>query len=510
MNIPFLSSLFKEKKKTLFLSRSLLIKKLIALEDNKTLFIYENITIYHHAQSFFIPLLILDQNRGIYLFEYKEWSYDELKNSTISKATHQESTEDTLAFENAHDFIRVKFNELIHSDGVKIFNFLIMENLNTSEYEHLDISFKELLPKHRIMFNDSTKKEIIHKIESATTIKKHLPTHIDIMGNLLIQYLIIDKDKNKEQIKHFCTRQQIDFIDSKLEDHCVLNAFAASGKTSCILLKAILEKLRDPSLHIVIIQATTLACDRLKQRLINSIEHAIVEIDITTIEVLTPMELVNKHLNKLHKPELEIALHIDTKLMKKKFNVADLILCDDADLYEYDFIKYLEHIQKKSSLILVQNHDSELKDDSNYHFTKNFRNKTVNIKFKKANQHAKTLQIVAKLLKEHKADDILIVSDNLSKKRLAEDFEHFIKDEAILFDSSQNLLYQKLDSLILASYNQISTMESRFVILLDIETSPVNEVNYALNLSTETTYIVYEEESIEIEKLKGKFEDNKN
>ncbi len=510
MNIPFLSSLFKKKKKTLFLSQSLLVKKILSVDDTKTLFVYENVTIYHHKKSFFVPLLILDIYRGIYLFEYKEWSYDELKKSTISKATHQESTEETLAFQNAHEFIRVKFNEIIHSDGVKIFNFLLMENLNASDYEHLDISFKELLPKHRVMFSDSTKKEILHNLESAATINRHLPTHIDIMGNLLIQYLILDTNKNAEQTKQFCTHEQIDFIDSELTANCVLNALPASGKTSSILLKAILEKLKNPELHVIIIQATTFASDRLKQRLINTIEHAIIEIDTTTIEIITPIELVNKHLKKLHKPELEIALHIDAKLMKKKFNVADLILCDDADLYEYDFIKYIEHIQKKSSLILVQNHDSELKDDKNYHFTKNFRNKVVNIEFKKANQHAKTMQTIAKLLKEHNADDILIVSDNLSKKRLAEDLEHFVKDEAILFDSSQNLLYQKIDSLILATYNQISTMEARFVILLDIETSAVNEVNYALNLSTETTYIVYEKESMEIERLKEKYEVNKN
>ena len=99
MKIFSFLSLFKKKSKTLKLPDSLLVKKLKQVCKNNNLSIYENITIYHHKQSYFIPLLIVDTKRGIYLFEYKEWSYNDLKDATISKATNQDASEESLSFE---------------------------------------------------------------------------------------------------------------------------------------------------------------------------------------------------------------------------------------------------------------------------------------------------------------------------------------------------------------------------------------------------------------------------
>ncbi len=503
MNFSFFTSLFKENKKTLSLPSSLLLKKLKDLNNTNNLIIYENITIYHHALSFFIPLLILDTKRGIFLFEYKEWSYDDLKNSTISKATNQDSGNETLAFENAHEFIKTKFNELTHSDGVPIYNFLLMENLNAGEYEHLDTSFKELLPVNRIMFSDIPKKEILKKLENVAPINKKLPDVTKIIGNLLIQRLIIDEDSMK-----LCTDEQVSFIEHELQNYSILKSVPASGKTSTILLKAILEKLKNPQLRIIIIQPTVLACDKLKHKLISTIEHAIIEIDITSIEIITPIELVNKHLEKLHKPQLTDTLNIENKLMKKKFHAADLIICDDTKLLDTSFIQYLEHIQKKNYLLLVQNaDDGDIK--STLDFTLNFRAKENQIVFKQANQIAKTMQLLNKLLKSNSASDILVVSDNLTKEKLNEDLEFFIRDKAILLDSSKNLLYQELDNIILATYNQISSMEYKFVLLLDLETISIDKAIYASNLSTNTSYIIYDEEGGNIKKLKGNFENIK-
>ena len=154
----------------------------------------------------------------------------------------------------------------------------------------------------------------------------------------------------------------------------------------------------------------------------------------------------------------------------------------------------------------MQNHEDELSDRKKYHFTKNFRSNNQKILFKKAKPHAKTLQIIAKLLKKNQSNDILVICDNLSKKRLQEDLEYFIKDDIILLDSSKKLSNQKSDGLILLSYKQITSMESKFVILLDTDISPQNEVNYALNLSTDSSFIIFENESDDIKRLRIKYE----
>ena len=89
MNIPFLTSLFKKKSKSLTIPDSILIKKLKSITEFSELTLYKDITIYHHTKSYLIPLMLLDTRRGIYLFERKEWSYDDLKNSKIEKAENQ-------------------------------------------------------------------------------------------------------------------------------------------------------------------------------------------------------------------------------------------------------------------------------------------------------------------------------------------------------------------------------------------------------------------------------------
>jgi hypothetical protein len=497
MNTFSFFSLFKKKPKTLSLPDSLLIKKLKEVCKKNSFSIYENITIYHHTQNFFIPLLILDPSRGIYLFEYKEWSYDDLKNATISKATNQESNEKSLAFEKTHEFIKQKFNELTHNDGVSLYNYLLMENLNSDEYQHLNDSIKELLPFQKVMFNDSLESEILQKLQKTPLPTSPMPDEVHIMGNLLVQYLIFSQEKNI----HLATAEQIKFIESKTNGVETLNGSAYSGKTSSLLLKAILETLRNPGIQIIIIEPTTLSCDILKQKLLDIIEYAIIEIDFSAIEIITPIDLVNKHLTKLRKPNLEVVLSINEKLMLKSFNVADLIICDDSNLLPFEFINYLKHIQKKSSLILVNSHSNE---NSTYIFEKSFKNKALEIIFKKANQHAKALHIISNLLKENDSKDILVVSDNLSKRKLHDDLKFFIKDAAILLESSNNLISQNLDSLLLCSYSQISSMNSKFVILMDIADAPLNEIKHAINLATQEAYVLYEEESQNIKTLKEK------
>ncbi len=499
MNMFSFSSLFKKKQKTLTLPDSLLIKKLKEVAKNNDLSIYENITIYHHKKSFFIPLLILDSTRGIYLFEHKEWSYDDLKNATVSKATNQNSSNKSLAFEKTHEFIKQKFNELTHDDGVDIYNYLLMENLNSDEYEHLDDSFKELLPHQKIMFSDSLEEEILQKLNETPISINPMPNEANIMGNLLVQYLILSKDKEI----YLATHEQRKFIESKSTGLETLSSHSYSGKTSSILLKAILENLRNPELKIIIIEPTNIACDILKKKLLDIIEYAIIEVDITSIEIITPISIVNKHLIKINKPHLDKTLHIDDKLMQKSFNVADLIICDDSHLLSFEFIEYLKYLQKNSSLLLVNDENNE---DATFRFEKSFKTKDLKVIFKQANQYAKTLHTISNLLKENSSNDILVVSNNSTKRNLNEDLESFIEDKTTLLDADDNLQHQDLDNLILCSYSQISAMNSKYVILIDVEKTSINELEYALNIAEDTAFIIYEEDGKNIQILKEKYD----
>ncbi|MCD6433728.1 MAG: hypothetical protein J7L21_06775 [Sulfurimonas sp.] len=494
--------LFKKKSSTLNLADSEVFDNLKEVCRENSLLVYQNLTIYHHSINFFIPLLILDPVRGIYLFEYKTWNYDKLKNATAQKSQNQETSNETLAFDKTHAIIKQKFNELTHNDGVAIFNFLLMENLSVQNYEHLDVSLKELLPKNRIILSDSSKEEILNNLHDVEKPENPLPDVAHIMGNLLIQYLVISDDDSL----HLANSQQMDFIESEPKKYQTLSGENSSGKTEALLLKAILYKLKNPNKKVIIIEPTTLACDILKHKLIRSVEHAIIVLDITSIEIITPIVLLNRHLSKHNKLLLDKTIYIDQILMKKKFQIADLIICDDSDLLPEEFTLYLKHIQKKSNLILVSNKQIS---EADFVFEKSFCNNNTNIKFIKTNPHAKALQIIEKLLKDFDAKDILVISDELSKKQLGDDLEFFIKDKTVLLDSSRNLIDQDLDNLLLSTYSQISGITAKYVILLGISLASIQELNYAVNSSKDSVYILYEDECEKLSMLKEKFEKNK-
>ena len=498
MKLSFLPSLFKAKEETLTVPDSLLLKKIKSLSQNSNLIVYAHKEIFHHKNAYPIALMIYDDLRGIYIFEMKEWSYDDLKNATASKAESVENSKNTLAFDKTHAIIKQKFNELLHNDGVEIFNYLLMENLSSDEYEHLNESLQEILPKEKIIFSDSDTSEIFKKLQDAAEENHSLPSADTVLGTLFIQYAIAN---NKGEL-HLCNDEQIAFIDKKVQGIENLSAPTKSGKSYTLLLKSIKELFKKERRKIILIKPTTLSKDILHQRFLELIEHAIIDIDLMAFEILTPIELVNRHLAKLKMPSLDEALYIDEKLMQKSFDAADLIICDDCGLLPANFLAYVKHIQKKSDLIVVNDKGTE----STFHFTQSYLPQEREIHFYQTNPHAKALHLVAMLLQNANANEIAVISNALSREKLQDDLTSFIEDDTRIVDASKHLLDQKLDSILLATYNDMVDISAKHLILMDVCYEDKNEIFYACDIATQSLYILYEEECQEIEILKEKYE----
>jgi len=500
MNFSYLTSFFQQKSKTLALPDSILMKKLKSVTEENDLFFCQNTTVYHHTKNFFVPLLMFDPKRGLYLFEHKTWTFEELKNAKIERANKQNISDTSLAFENSHDIIKQRLKEITHNDELPIYNYALMENLKAEEYQQLDVSFEAFLPKSRVLFADSSNLDIIQKLQEGREESDTLPDAVAVIGSILIQYCILQQNK-----LYLCTHEQMDFIDAELFGISVLGGNSGSGKTNLLALKAIVEKLKNPNKKIIIIQKTNLACEILKRKLLEIVERAIVEADITSIEVITPIELVNKHLSKLRKTQRVNTLYIEEMLLKKSFDVADLIICDNADFYEDDFIAYLKHIQKKAALLLV----SSKYFDKVYNFTANFKLPNQKAYFYKTNPHAKALQIIAELLKENSAHDIVVISNTLSQEKLNDDLKYFIRDKAVLLDSSKNLIEIDLNNLTLATYEDIDAIHAKFVILMDTAEADESKRDYAFHLARNSVYVLYEEDCEIIENLREEYESSK-
>jgi len=494
-----LFSIFSSKNTTQPFPDSDLIKllKKTAIEHNITIF--QDLTLYHRDQSIFVPLMLLDMKHGLFLFEYKTWSYSELSGSYIEVSTNQHQAPNNLYFSKIQNFIVQKLSEIQNQDSMEISKFLLLEKLSIKEYEKLETNIKTMLPQKKLIFSDSTQAEILNSFQQTAILGFNAPTTEELTAGLLTQYLIIDT-----HAKHLATLEQRRFIDSTIENHQTLSAESYSGKSSSLVLKALQEKLKKSTYHPIIITPTKVACERLKQQLLNTIEYSFLSIDVTSIEILTPIELLNKHLKKLKKELLEDTLIIDHILMEKNVNLADLILCDDSDLLTREFINYLIHIQKNAGLLLVT---KEALFQEQQIFLKSFKPLEKKFIFKQNNPYPQALQIIKNLLEENDAKDILIICSNTTKEHLNADLSYYINHKTSLLSSSTTMQDHKLKNLTLASYNRINAIHYKFVILLDICLASIQDLIYASNLATDSIYYLYDDDACElITILKDKFE----
>ncbi|WP_304544341.1 hypothetical protein [Sulfurimonas microaerophilic] len=494
-----LFSLFQKNKSDLVVPDTILVKRIKSLAKNSDLKVFSNVDIYLHKQSYNIELMLYDKIRGLYLFEIKKWSFDDLKNSVIEKAQNQEHANNTLAFDKTQELIKRKYNEINHTDGPKIYNYLLMENLSADEYEHLDDSFKTLLPKEKIIFSDSLTSDIFKKLESEDKVPvgQRDNTALEI---LLTQYTKLEDDGSFT----LCNDQEIEFLNTPLNDFSNLTIDFQTGQTSLLLLKAIIEVFKQRHKKIILIKPTTLARDIAYKKLLEIIEHGIIEFDMNAIELLTPLELINKHLQKLKKPMIKDFSEFDTKLLKKSFQIADLVICDDANLLDAQFIGYIKNIQKNKPAIFVNLTDEQIATQ----FTLPSALETKTYQFLQTHPLAKTMQLIQKLLEENLPNDILVVSNPQNQQKLKDDLEHFIEHNALDIEGGKTLLEQNLEELRLATYNDMFELSTKHIILLDLCEYNEKQIEYAFNLATKSAYVLYDNSCEIIELLKEKYESN--
>lgn len=203
------------------------------------------------------------------------------------------------------------------------------------------------------------------------------------------------------------------------------------------------------------------------------------EINLGKIKILTPNEFLSQ----------EIAPH-------------SLVLCDDADFIDSNFIEDLKHISNDHSLILVTQNDYAKK----INLTKRFSETQASINFIKTNPYPKAMQLLDSLLNANEAKDILLVSNQVNREKLYEDLNNFIKDKVVLLDSSKSLIDQNFENLRLATYTDIIDIHTKYIILIDIDTIEWVKVKKAVELCEREAYILYEESSSNLIKLKEKYE----
>jgi hypothetical protein len=481
MKLNFFSKFFKKdnKKDKLFTPDSILVKKLKSTCTQNNYKILKDITVYHHSDKIYIPLIIFDPNRGLYIIENKDWSYDDLKNYEIKKSQNNENSKNTLAYDRTNNFINTKFNEILHNDFIKTFNYLITENLSFADYKHLSDEKKSLLPNKKIIFSDTNEDDILKKLRDASEVDEKIADTEYILANLLTQYMVFNNGNiflaNKDQIAYI--EDELYYEDT--QNIVSLNGFALSGKTTALILKAIYLKLLSYDNSVTIIQATILSCDLVKQSILELVEYSIVNIDIASIHVYTPEEFLNS-------------------------KTTSYVLCDDSSLIEDNLLQKIISKSAKSMLTLV----NPTKEYEHYYkLTKSYHNHS-NVEFIQKNPIASAMHILHKYTKDKQKSTLTISSTQVSKK-LSEELEFFLEEKVVLLDGSKKLIDQTKSLLMLSDYKNINAQRSDIIILLDVCEVSQQELSYAINLAKEKVYLIYEEECESITTLQKIFNKEK-
>ena len=471
MHKNFFSSLFGKSPRSKE-EYNPIIDKIYSLKEHTNLIIYDNVDIFLHKRRQTIPLMIYDEYRALFLFEIKEWSYEDLKNASLIKIQKAKQAQNTLSYTIMHEAVTNKLDEIIHNSDVPIHNYLLMTHLSSYEYQNLDDSLKKILLKEKIIFNDLDADAILNKLQKEPQNQNSYGSPQKIVGSLLTQYTLVDKDNEL----FLANTEQKAFIDAPLENFTNIQAAPKSGLSSTLLLKAIFEILKNPSLKITIIKPTKLAKDILHRQFLEIIEHAIIEFDILSVTILTPDE-------------------IDTK---KNSALGNIIMCDDGMLMQEEFIAHLKSLQAKHKIVLT----NDTADKVTFSFKESYLLKEKDILFYETNPHAKALQLIAQLLKQKDSKELLIVSNSDNRTKLVDDLKFFIEEEVKAFDSSVSLTFQELETLKLATYTDLNELIYNDAILLDIDEATNHELEYAINHAQESVHILYAEDSQNLQQLK--------
>jgi len=470
----FFSFFLKKNIKKKSQIKSELFQRIESLAKNSNLEIFSDLQLVHNEESYIIKLFIYDQQRGIYIFESKPWNFNELKNSTLKTTQNAQAGSNTLAFNKIHTAIEEKIS--VPFKDLPIFHYLLMENLSFHEYKCLDTSLQELLPDKNIFFKDEQTAEIFKKLQQRKESITVLPTITELFKELFIYYLIQDKEKN-----HLCTNEQISFINTKIQGVFVLKAPPYSAKSSLLILKSIKGILTKEYKRVILIKPTQYSKKRLYSFYEKIISQSNLILTDEQFQILTPVEFQG-----------EI------------FSDIDLIICDDSDLLLESFLFYLKEYYKEKNLLFVN--EIAIQAQSLHLYT-SYKKNTAKHSFYLTNPHAKSLHLIASLLKENKATDIIIVSSLPNRKKLMDDLTNFIDADTYFLDEPSKL-EQNSDLLLLTTYEDIVDLEAKYFIITDISEVPTNKVHYLFTRASKQTYILYEKETLQIQQLKERYESN--
>lgn len=293
-----------------------------------------NFTLFHHENHFNIDILLFLPNYGLYLGETILWNLQEFKGASVKRLTRQSRDVAHTHLESTEKVVYQKLQDVLSFDSTPIERIFWMQNLSKAEFETLNPSFHELLPKARLIFNDDTPLEVKTKLHALREFQATPFSKLKVIGSLNAHILLLPT--STEPFGSFLSYEQQIFLDAPLKSRSIVSLCAphSSGKSTVLIRKIMHYLLAHPDETALIIIPTQLSGELLRNEFIALMEFAAVKVNLAQLHFYAPLNENDS---------------IDTTRL---FQESTLIACDDVHLLPAQILERLLERKGSRSLLL--------------------------------------------------------------------------------------------------------------------------------------------------------------
>lgn len=444
------------------------LQRIAALQNS---FLFDNFPLYYRDRKILIPLLFFSEDRGIYFAEKLEWDFELLQGARVEPFTHQSKTPSTTYLNTIESAIRQKLEDVLSFDATPCNRFLWLNRLKEEEFDSLDPSFHQLLPKEKLIFCDSSDESILYKLNTLAPLSDLHYSYHKIIGSLQSHTLILSTQEHP--YGQLLSKEQQNFLESDFND-IVTTLFGEhnSGKSTLIVRKALLLLLQNPENKILIITPTIVGGEILRNELISILEYSALNIEHSSLRFYTPNDS-----EKIEETDY--------------FKTATAILCDDSHVInKYTIDSLIQHKEDRWLLLSMYNNYVPISGSSFIlynHYQKNIPVKKVTTTSKKT---LMTLLVELRSLMPATAQDtiMIILPDYSQLERYKESIDEYFGLNARIIKEDFSLQYHSLDTLLLTTSEFTYGLHFPHVVLI----VPEEEENYtyALSRASESATII--------------------
>lgn len=291
-------------------------------------------TLYLHNKQCKIDLLLFLPHYGLYLGEKIDWNLRELKGTKAKRLTDQSHKTPHTHIESTENSIYQKLQDVLSFDSTPIQRIFWMKNLTNAEFDTLNSTFHELLPRGRLIFQDDTALDLQTKLHALQEYQADPFLKLKVIGALRAHALQLPTASNP--FGSFISHQQQLFFNAPLTIRTTLSLYGphSSGKSTVFIRKIMDYLLLNPQASSLIITPTKLGGELLRNELVALMEFSAVKCNLSNVHFYTQEDK--------NKP-------IETNPL---FHTSTLIACDDVHLMNANTLERIIASKGSRSLLL--------------------------------------------------------------------------------------------------------------------------------------------------------------